>query len=160
FQSDPKYKRLIKLAGWAAENAKIQLSFGQNTLISTSEDETRTQDSEGQPIYLDIPVSRSMYEEIARPLVNETIEATRETLKRSNLTPDDVDRIVFVGGPTQFKPLRDYVCQQLGLPPDTKVDPMTAVAEGAAIFAESIDWSSAKLSKKTSKGSISLLKEL
>lgn len=65
FQSDPKYKRLLKLAVWAAEHAKIQLSFGPDALISTTEDETRTQDLQGQPIYLDIPLSRSTFEEIA-----------------------------------------------------------------------------------------------
>lgn len=160
FAADPRYKRLTKLASWASENAKIQLSFGTNALISIGEDETRIADQDGKQLYLDIPLHRTIFEEISRPLLDETIEATRQTLKRTSLTTDNIDRIVFVGGPTQFKPLRDYVCQQLGLPPDTKIDPMTAVAEGAAIFAESIDWGSTKLSRKTSKGSISLLKEL
>jgi len=158
--ADPKYKRLIKLAAWAAENAKIQLSFGGNALISLSEDEARITDLSGASIYIDIPFQRATFEEVIRPLLDETIEVTQQTITRTNLTTDNIDRIVFVGGPTQFKPLRDYVCSQLGLPPDTKVDPMTAVAEGAAIFAESIDWSTSKLSRKSSKGSISLLTEL
>jgi molecular chaperone DnaK len=65
-------------------------------------------------------------------------------LKRCALTNQDVARIVFVGGPTQYKPLRDYVSEQLGIEADLQVDPMMAVAEGAAIFAESIDWNSSK----------------
>ena len=47
-------------------------------------------------------------------------------------------RIVFVGGPTNYKPLRDAVCRALELPADTTVNPMTAVAEGAAIFASEL----------------------
>ena len=51
--------------------------------------------------------------------------------------------IVWVGGPTHYKPLRDKVAFELGIKGDTlHVNPMTAVAEGASIFAESIkDWS-------------------
>ena len=45
----------------------------------------------------------------------------------------------FVGGPTNYKPIRDKVCQELGVEGSTEVNPMTAVAEGASLFAESIE---------------------
>ena len=61
---------------------------------------------------------------------------------------------MFVGGPTQYKPLRDRVCAELGIRGSTEVNPMTAVAEGAAVFAESIDWTSTTRSRKGSKGSV------
>ena len=48
-------------------------------------------------------------------------------------------KIVFVGGPTNYKPLRDKVSYELSLPASIDVNPMTAVAEGASIFAESIE---------------------
>jgi molecular chaperone DnaK len=75
-------------------------------------------------------------------------------LERAHLTPHDIDRIVFIGGPTHYKPLRDMVSFELGISADTQVNPMTAVAEGAAIFAESVDWSSEKKTRKSSRGSI------
>ena len=62
---------------------------------------------------------------------------------------------MFVGGPTQYKPLRDKVAFELGIASSTDVNPMTAVAEGAAVFAESIDWSSQTRGRKNSRGAIS-----
>jgi molecular chaperone DnaK len=60
-----------------------------------------------------------------------------------------------VGGPTQYKPLRDKVAFELGIAPSTDVNPMTAVAEGAAVFAESIDWASQSRGRKSARGVIS-----
>jgi molecular chaperone DnaK len=71
------------------------------------------------------------------------------------LTPHDIERIVFVGGPSQYKPLRDKVVFELGIAASTDVNPMTAVAEGAAIFAESIDLSSQSRGRKTARGTVS-----
>lgn len=156
FASDQKYRRLAKLATWASEKAKIQLSFSHSALISLSEDEVRLEDLAGHPIYLDVPVERVAFEELIRERLDETVNETREALRRTGLTNQDVERIVFVGGPTQFKPLRDYICAQIGVPADVKVDPMTAVAEGAAVFAESIDWSTSKRSRKSSRGAVSV----
>jgi molecular chaperone DnaK len=62
---------------------------------------------------------------------------------------------VFVGGPTHYKPLRDKVAFELGIAPSVDVNPMTAVAEGAAIFAESIDWASTSRSRKGARGAVS-----
>ena len=71
------------------------------------------------------------------------------------MSPHDVERVVFVGGPTHYKPLRDKVAFELGIAPSTDVNPMTAVAEGAAVFAESIDWSSQSRGRKSARGAIS-----
>lgn len=60
-----------------------------------------------------------------------------------------------MGGPTHYKPLRDKVAFELGIAPSTDVNPMTAVAEGAAVFAESIDWSSQSRGRKSARGAIS-----
>ena len=62
---------------------------------------------------------------------------------------------MFVGGPTHYKPMRDKVAFELGIAPSTDVNPMTAVAEGAAVFAESIDWTSQNRGRKSARGTIS-----
>lgn len=46
------------------------------------------------------------------------------------MSSHDVERIVFVGGPAQYKNLRDKVAFELGIAPSTDVNPMTAVASG------------------------------
>lgn len=112
-------------------------------------------DLNGDEIYLDIPLNRDTYDQLIADRIAESIAAARETLSKAHLTPHDLERVVFVGGPTNYKPLRDKVAFELGIPGSTDVNPMTAVAEGASLFAESIDWSSQNHSRKSTRGQIS-----
>ncbi len=59
FTSDARHRRVSKLAAWAAEKAKIQLSPSPSALIPLSEDELRVEDQAGHPLYLDIPFERA-----------------------------------------------------------------------------------------------------
>lgn len=155
FSIDQRYQSIIRYATYAAEQAKIELSSKDESKIFMDEAEIKIKDQSASDIYIDIPITRQILNQLIEHQISETIEATREVLNRAQLTPNDIERIVFIGGPTQYKPIRDLVSFQLGIAPDTQVDPMTAVAEGAAIYAESIDWSTARRSRKTSRGSIS-----
>ena len=109
-------------------------------------------DLSGEEIYLDITIDRDRFDQLIASKVEESIEAARETLEKAGLSSHDVERIVFVGGPTHYKPLRDKIALELGIAPSVDVNPMTAVAEGAAIFAESIDWTSTSRGRKGAKG--------
>lgn len=155
FSVNPSFKSLIQLATWATERAKVELSAREDSVISLSETEARIRDLNGAEIYLDIPLQRDAYDKLIAERVGESIESARETLNKAGLSPHDLERIVFVGGPTNYKPLRDKVAFELCIPGNTDVNPMTAVAEGASIFAESIDWSSQSRSRKNSRGQIS-----
>lgn len=148
FLVDAKYKTFCRIAQWATERAKIELSAMQTSTIALSEGEARTLDEDGCEMYMDIDLSRDQVDRIMSGLVADTIEVTRETLTKAGLSAVDLERIVFVGGPTNYKPLRDKVANELAIPVSTDVNPMTAVAEGASIFAESIDWSSAAHNRK------------
>lgn len=151
---NPRYKLLLSLSHWASERAKIELSSNEEAIISLSESESRCMDEDGEEIYIDIPISRSQLNSLISELVDETIEATRETMQKAGLTANDIDRIVFVGGPSNYKPLRDKVCTALALKADTNVNPMTAVAEGASIFAESINWETEKHTRKEKRAEV------
>ena len=155
FSVNPNYKSLIRLAAWATERAKIELSAQENAVITLSETETRVRDLNGNEIYLDIPLHRDTYNKLIAERVDESIAAARETISKACLSPHDLERIVFIGGPTNYKPLRDKVAFELGVPGSSDVNPMTAVAEGASLFAESIDWSSRSRSRKSTRGQIS-----
>ena len=138
---NPTFKPLISLATWATERAKIELSAKDESIISLSEVEIGTNDLNGEEIYLDIPLNRNIYDELIADQINDTIDAARETLSKTGYTPNDIGCIVWVGGPTHYKPLRDKVAFELGIKGDKlDVNPMTTVAEGASIYAESIDW--------------------
>ena len=137
--TNPTFKTLLSLATWATERAKIELSAKDEAIISISEVEVGTNDLNGEEIYLDIPLQREFYNDLIADRINDTIHAAKDTLSKTGYTPNDIECIVWVGDATHYKPLRDKVSFELGIKGDIlAVDPITAVAEGASIFAESI----------------------
>ena len=156
WSANPSYKTLRPLATWAAERAKIELSSREEAVINLQEDEVKVQDQSNQDIYIDIPINRSTLTRLIQEKVDESIDVARETLEEAGLNPHDIERIVFIGGPTNYKPLRDQVSRELGIDASTEVNPMTAVAEGAALFAESIDWRSESRTQKSSRGKLTV----
>ena len=157
---NPKYKSLMRLSAWAAEKSKIELSSRDESIISISEIEIRVLDESNNEIYVDIPLSREDIDNLFKEQILESIDPARDILKKAGLESHDVERVVFIGGPTNYKPLRDMVSFELGLPSSSEVNPMTAVAEGAALFAESIDWSSKSRGRKNNKAKLSSQGEL
>ena len=155
FSINEKYKSLIRLACWAVERAKIELSSREEVLISLSENEVRLKDQNQKEIYLDIQLNRTQYNSLIDKQIEESIVAIRETLKKAGLKSEDLESIVFIGGPTNYKPLRDKIVFELGVKEGINVNPMTAVAEGASLFAESIDWSTENRSRKVSTEKVS-----
>lgn len=154
--SNPKYIKLMRRSTWAAEIAKIELSSRDQAVIALTEDEVRTRDESNEEIYLQLQISRAEFDPLIETLILESIEEARRTLEKAGLTPEYVDQVIFVGGPTHYKPLREMVCSELGIAGNTDINPMTAVAQGASLFAESVDWSNQRLEKKQSRGQVTL----
>lgn len=153
--ANPKYKSLLRMCLWAAEKAKIELSAKEDSVITLTESDLGATDESGEEVYVDIPFDRAQLDDLIASKIDEAIQSARDTLEKAGLSPNDVERVVFVGGPTQYKPLRDKVAFELGIAPSTDVNPMTAVAEGAAVFAESIDWASQSRGRKNTRGALS-----
>lgn len=154
FRVNKKYASLLRMAIWATEKAKIELSAKEQVSVRLDESEIRCTDEDGKEIYIDVPISRDEYNELIYPKIDETIEKTRDVIANAGLKADDINRVVFIGGPSCYKPLRDRVSTELGIETSIDVNPMTAVSEGAAIFAESIDFESDKGGQKSGKGTI------
>ncbi|MFZ1536431.1 MAG: Hsp70 family protein [Chromatiaceae bacterium] len=155
FSAQQKYKSLLRMCLWASEKAKIELSAKEDSVISLTETDLGVSDESGEEIFVDVPFTRKLLDELIASKVVESIQSARATLEKAGLSPHDVERVVFVGGPTQYKPLRDRVAFELGIAPSTDVNPMTAVAEGAAVFSESIDWRSQSRGRKSARGALS-----
>ena len=132
FAVSEQFKSLRRMAIWATERAKIELSQKDHAAISLPETELGVKDLSGEEIYLDITLNRGLFDELISSKIEEFVEAARDTIEKAGLTPHDVERIVFIGGPTHYKPLRDKAASELGIAPSADVNPMTAVAEGAA----------------------------
>jgi len=140
FLRDPQYHRLARIAQLAAERAKIDLSTLEEAAIFASDDEVRMTDESETEIFLDAPVTRAQFEELIRVPIQNTIDLISRLLEENNVAPAEIDRVVFIGGPSRIPLVRRMVTDTLGIVADLKTDPMTAVAEGAAYYCENREW--------------------
>ena len=116
----------------AAEKAKIELSSMLNTTINLP---FITADATG-PKHLEAELSRAKFEELVGHLIQMTIDPVTQALKDCDLTPDDIDRIILVGGSTRVPAVQEAIRNCFnGKTPDRSVNPDEAVALGAAIQA-------------------------
>jgi molecular chaperone DnaK len=148
FHRDPPYRRLMRVAALAAERAKIDLSTNEEATVFASDDEVRLMDQNETEIFLDAPMTRAQFEELIRRPILQTVDMIRMLLDEQEMKPADIDRIVFVGGPTRIPLVRALVADELGIAPDLQTDPMTAVATGAAYYAESRQWEGTAIEAK------------
>ena len=153
FAINPAYMRLARMVRRAAETAKIALSTRESTTISASDDEIRLADLKGEPIYLDVPLGRAEFETMASDMIARSIACCREMLAKVGYRNEDVSRVVLIGGPTKIPYLRRRVQDGLGIEVEdaARVDPMTAVATGAAIYCEGRNWSEEGSSPKATR---------
>ena len=144
FAAMPRYLRLVRMARRATELSKVALSTRDAATVAISEDDVRLEDSNGEPIYLNVPVSRRQLEELGTDMVTRSIQCCRQLLETVGYGPSDVGRLVLIGGPTKMPFLQRRVQDELGIAVEdvTRVDPMIPVAAGAAIYWESRAWSS------------------
>src|SRR2546428_3804564 len=114
----------------AAEKAKIELSNIVTTEINLP---FLAYDSATGPKNLVLNLSRSKLEELLRPIVERCKSPMLQALQDAKLAPSDVDKIILIGGPTRMPMVRQFVATVMGKEPERGVDPMEAVALGAAI---------------------------
>jgi molecular chaperone DnaK len=123
---------------WLAEDAKIQMSFKDVHTILSDVDDLPFEDEYGQPTEVDIDVTQKDMEYVLSPIFQKAIDIAKEVLKRNNLRGDDLDALILVGGPTYSPILWRMLREQITDKVDTSKDPMTVVAQGAALYASTI----------------------
>ncbi len=121
-----------------AEQAKNQLSFKEQADITSQLDEFG-EDDEGTELELDLVISQAQIEPVLAKVFQKAIDITKNLLQRNGLKGTDLDKLILVGGPTYSPVLRKMLREQITSNVDTDIDPMTAVAKGAALFASGID---------------------
>ena len=138
FLSDEIKKSLLKSAFKArAEEIKINLSFADSYDVISNLGEY-TEDDAGEEIELDFEVTHEQMKTTLGPIFQKAIDISKTVLKRNNITGEDLNSLILVGGPTFSPVLREMVTKQI-CAPNTSVDPMTVVARGAAIYASQFD---------------------
>jgi molecular chaperone DnaK len=114
----------------AAEKAKIELS----SMVTTSINLPFITADETGPKHLEMELTRAQFEELASELIEGTIEPVTQALRDSDLKPDEIDRILLVGGSTRIPAVQEAIKKFFGgKSPDRSVNPDEAVALGAAI---------------------------
>ena len=113
----------------AAEKAKKDLSGVTTTNISLP---FLSQGDNG-PLHLELSLTRAKFEELTNDLMESTLEPVRNALKDANLSKNDIDKILLVGGSTRMPKVAELIKKELGMEPSKGVNPDEVVAMGAAI---------------------------
>ncbi|MCW3992996.1 MAG: molecular chaperone DnaK [Candidatus Bathyarchaeota archaeon] len=122
-------KNLNKLRD-AGEMAKIHLSSKSSTTIMTQ------LNIDGSSLNPHVVLTREKLEELIKPELDRLRDPLEQALKDAELEPQDIDKLVFVGGPTRMPVIRRYFKDFFsGLEPEEGIDPMGIVASGASIQA-------------------------
>ena len=113
----------------AAEKAKKDLSGMTSTEISLP---FLAQTDEG-PLNFEMTLTRAKFEELVDDLLESTLDPVRKALKDANLTKNDIDKVLLVGGSTRIPKVQEIIKNELGKEPSKGVNPDEVVAMGATI---------------------------
>ncbi|MCZ6583390.1 MAG: molecular chaperone DnaK [Thaumarchaeota archaeon] len=116
----------------AAEKAKIELSTVMETDINLP---FISHDPSSGTQNLEIKLTRAKLEELINPIVERCRPSVDKALEDSKLSRSEISKIVLIGGPTRMPLVRKFVGSLIGKEAESGVDPMEAVALGAAIQA-------------------------
>lgn len=113
----------------AAEKAKKELSSAMTSTINLP----FITAVNGQPVHLNMDVTRAKFEELIAPLVKKTEEPVNNALKDAGLSASDLNKVLLVGGSTRVPMVQDLVKKLTGKDPQKDINPDECVALGAAI---------------------------
>lgn len=117
-----------------AEEAKNHLSFNEKFDIGSILGDLG-EDDDGEELELDLTVTREQVFAVMRPHFQKAVDICKELLQRNGLAGTNLTKLILVGGPTHCPLIRQMLREQITENVDTSIDPMTAVAVGAALFA-------------------------
>src|SRR5215467_8094352 len=132
-RANPRHARALRHLRLAAEESKIELTRAAEAPITIA-----GLDVDGQVVDVDLIVTRSEYEAAIGPLLDRSLEICTRLLATHGLRQGTLERVVLVGGPTVTPLLRERVRAVLGADFGEGLDPMTLVAQGAALFAGTV----------------------
>ncbi len=121
---DPFVRQALRRA---AENLKIELSARAQATLHLD------LGAHGSHSFA---MSRGELDDLARPLVERSLASVRSALRDAELSPEDIDHVLLVGGSTRMPIVRQSLQDLMGQAPRADVDPDLAVALGAAIQAD------------------------
>ncbi len=130
-RKNPAHAGPLRTLRLAAEDAKIELSRAERVQISLPQPLV----VDGQELAVELELDRATLERLTLPLCDRAIEVCLGLLRQHGLGAGQLARVVLVGGPTLMPLLRQRVAARLETTIAEGHDPMTLVAQGAALYA-------------------------
>ncbi len=137
-QDEEKKKVLRDAMKTYAEGAKNQLSFKDHEEIISNLGELG-EDEAGEELELDLTLTQAQVFDVMRPYFQKAVDICKNLIQRNNLRGTQISKLILVGGPTHSPLVRQMLREQVTPNVDTSIDPMTAVATGAALYASTLD---------------------
>lgn len=135
-----KKKALMDALKGPAEELRIALSFADSADYSTYDRNLNLgQDDNGEDIDLEITITKDRLIDAIGEQYQKAVNICKNLLGRNGLTGKDLSSLILVGGPTYSPIIRDMLKKEVTQNVDTSINPMTAVARGAALYASTID---------------------
>jgi molecular chaperone DnaK len=119
-----------------AERAKIDLTDRKECSFNIP---FITMTPEGQPLDIDLKLTRDILKECTRDLVDRTMHTCRQVVADAGIQPTDIEHVLLVGGMTRMPAVQEAVTEFFGRAPSRQVNPDEAVAIGAAMYAYSLE---------------------
>jgi molecular chaperone DnaK len=118
----------------AAEQAKKQLSSAESTQILLP----YLTEIKGQPVHLDITLTRAQFNNLVKDLIERTAGPVQNALGDAGITASQLGRVLLVGGSTRIPAVQDKVRSLTGKEPSRNINPDECVAKGAAILGSTL----------------------
>lgn len=115
----------------AAENAKIQLSAHPYTWVK----EEYIAEKNGVPLHLEYEASRSQFEDLIQPKLEETLNSVRQVLTDAKIEADQLQQVLLVGGSSYIPAVWELLANELDIEPQMSINPEEVVALGAGVQA-------------------------
>ncbi len=130
--SPAKVKQAQSVLKEMAEEKKIEFSLGADAVQFEHNCLIEDLDNE-KPCKLDIVVTREEFLEAIKPLIDRSLNCAEDAIKAANITSDNINRIILVGGSSKAPWVRDAINQRFNEPYNPK-NQDTIVAMGAARY--------------------------
>lgn len=134
-RGNPRWNAAIAKLKLAAEEAKIRLSRDESAEIAI---DYLCHDAQNNPVAFHTDLQRVDVERLAEPYIRRAINVCRRILQETRLQAGGIEKVLLVGGPTMMPYMRERLADAatgLGIPLAYEKDPLTVVAQGAALFA-------------------------
>lgn len=118
----------------AAENAKKELSTMETTNINLP----YISMAKGEPLHLDVTLSRAKFQELVHDLVERTVGPVQNALHDAMVAPAELGKVLLVGGSTRMPIVQKKVRELTGKEPSRNINPDECVAMGAAILGSTL----------------------